>query len=167
MAVLSRLNRNFLADSMRKRAVIADGAMKFALLTSAYTPTYVQVNEVWTWTGVSAWADVSANEVAAGSGYTAGGWAVSAGVEGEEPRCLFDISNAGLCTLRADNPRWYNLTKTFRYGVLYGDYTNNTVVKPLILIVTFDDTPADVVVTANNWMAPWAAAGFLRMSLDS
>lgn len=45
----------------------------------------------------SAWADVSANEIAAGNGYTAGGQALTS---------VTFTQTAGVATFDADNPEW-------------------------------------------------------------
>lgn len=119
--------------------------LKIALVTSAYTPSAEH--------GI--WGDVSANEVATGSGYTTGG-ATLAGVT--------YARSGGTVTLDSTDPSWTTLTKTFRYGVLYANVTRNTIVNPLIAYILFDSTPADVVVTATTWTIVWSSAGILTHS---
>ena len=116
--------------------------IKVALVTSAYT---LDANH-------DEWADVSANEVANGSGYTTGGIALSGKVVSQ---------TAGVGKFTADNPLWTNLTKTFRYAVLYLSGTVNGVVNPLILAILLDNTPADVSVSAVDYTIQWHANGIL------
>ena len=86
---------------------IGDGAFNFgtdtyvmALLTSAYTPA-PNTNHLW--------SDVSANEVGTGSGYTAGGVALS-GVSYTQSTATMTFT----CTA----PTWASFSATFKYGVV-------------------------------------------------
>ena len=102
--------------------------LKIALVTSAYTPSLAHTQ----------WADVSANEVSSGSGYTTGGITLS-GVTAADANIDFD------------DPVWTSLTKTFRYAVCYksgsgGGYTN-----PLLFYVLLNSDPADIVSSGSNY----------------
>jgi hypothetical protein len=105
--------------------------------------------------GHTLWSQVSANEVAAGSGYTAGGANIQLPV----------VSYVGVTSYwSASNVTWANLTKTFRYGALYLSATVKGIVRPLIAIITFDATPADVTVSGVDFTIQWNALGILSWS---
>lgn len=125
--------------------VFGTDTLKIALVTSAYTPNAEH----------GQWADVSANEVATGSGYTTGGATLGT---------VTYTRSGGTTTLDAADPSWTTLTKTFRYAVIYANVTRNGVTNPLIACILLDDTPADVVVTATTWAIAWAATGILTHS---
>lgn len=72
----------------------------FALLTTSYTPAP---------NTDSTWANVSADEVASGGGYTAGGVVLS-GVS-------YTLATA-TTTFTATSPTWASFSATFRYGVV-------------------------------------------------
>lgn len=134
------------------RKHIADGTidldtdtLKLALVTSSYTPNAEH----------SVWADISANEVATGSGYTTGGVSLATPTV---------TRSSGVVTLDAADPSWTALTKTFRYGALYASVTRNSITNPLILLWTFDATPADVVVSGVNWTIVLPSTGILTLS---
>lgn len=106
-----------------------------ALLTSAYTPSP---------NGDQKWADISANEIAAGNGYSTGGLAltgVAFTLSGGAPPALFS----------ADNSIWTSSgggsISAWRYWVLRSGATHNGVVQPLICYGYGDNTPADVPAT--------------------
>jgi hypothetical protein len=104
--------------------------LKLALVTSGYTFSAAH----------TVWADVSAHEVAAGSGYTTGGVAL-ANVAATNPKIDFD------------DPTWASLTKTFRGGVCYKDGNFGAITKPLLFYILFDTTPADIINTGSNFGA--------------
>lgn len=111
-----------------------------ALVTSSYTFSAAH----------TIWADVSANEVATGDGYTTGG--------------------AQLGSLSVNSTRWdaadvtfSGLTKTFRYAVIYVNATVNSIVKPLIACILLDATPADVSVTGVDYVISWNASGIATL----
>lgn len=135
--------------------------LKFALLTSAYSPMFASYGGSFIATD-NIWSNVSAHEVAAGAGYTAGGCEVFAtGIPYDDP--TYSITSNGVSALYCTSPRWSALTKTFRYGVLYSQSTRNGIVKPLILTVQFTSPVADVTVTASDFMFRWPSNGFLRL----
>ena len=133
----------------RNRGVInlKTDTIKLALVASTYTPD-LDAHTIW--------GDVSANEVATGDGYTTGGATLSS----------VTLTRSGaLITFDAADITWSNLTKTFRYGVLYivGTKTDPEggadIVNPLYAYVLWDDTPADITVTGTDWTAQWSALG--------
>lgn len=89
--------------------------IKVALVTSAYTPDQ-DAHDVW--------ADVQANEVANGNGYTTGG-ATLAG------KSVVYTGASNLLALIANDVTWAALTKDFRYAVVYKD-TGNAATSPLV-----------------------------------
>jgi len=121
---------------------LTDVNLKLALLTKDYVPDLENHN---------VWAHLS-NEVADGNGYTLGGKALTGA----------DISRVGnIITWSADDVVFLNLTKTFKYGVLYLDDTVDGVVKPLVLVIDFDDTTteSDVTVASTNYAVEWHEDG--------
>jgi hypothetical protein len=112
--------------------------IKLALVASGYTFSAAHTT----------WADVVANEVATGTGYTTGG-EVLASLSVNATR--FDAADVV----------WTALTKTFRGGVLYLDGTYLTIVKPLIAFILFDSTPADIVMAGADFTVTWNASGII------
>jgi len=106
--------------------------LKVALVTSSYTPS----------TAHDEWADVSANEVATGSGYTTGGVTLANPV-------------ATSSTIDYDDVVWTSLTKTFRYAVIYKSGSGGGLTNPLICYLLLDTTPADVVSSGSNYTIQW------------
>jgi hypothetical protein len=106
--------------------------LKIALVTSGYTPN----------TAHDEWADVSANEVAAGSGYTTGGITLATPV----------VTNSNI---DYDDVTWTSLTKTFRYAVIYKSGSGGGLTNPLLCYLLLDSTPADIVSTGSNYTMQW------------
>lgn len=106
--------------------------LKVALVTSSYTPN----------TAHDEWADVSANEVAAGDGYTTGGATLASPV----------VTNSNIDY--ADTV-WTSLTKTFRYAVIYKSGSGGGLTNPLICYLLLDTTPADVISSGSNYTIQW------------
>jgi len=131
----------------RNRGVInlATDPFKLALLLNTYTPN-LDTHTVW--------ADVSAHEVAAGDGYTAGG----ASLAGQSL-----VRTTWKTKFDANDITFLAITKTFRYGVLYVNDTKvfdgNNIIKPLFAYILFDDTPADVVLTGIDYLVQWSSLG--------
>lgn len=131
------------------RQYIADGTIDLdatnvylALVTSGYTKNLAN----------TIWADVSANEVATGTGYT---------TDGKQITGASVVYSGTLATYDATDVVWTALTKTFRFAVLYVNATVNGIVKPLIGIVLFDSTPADVTVSGVDFTLTWNASGII------
>ena len=102
--------------------------LKIALVLSSYTPSVAHTQ----------WSDVSASEVTAGSGYSAGGIALTTPV----------VTSS---TIGYADPVWTSLTKTFRYGVCYKQGTVGGLINPLLFYILFDTTPNDVIQTGSNF----------------
>lgn len=131
------------------RQYIADGTIDLdstdvylALVTSSYTKSLAN----------TIWGDISTYEVATGTGYTTGGKQLASN----------DVTYSGTtATFDAADVTWTSLTKTFRFGVMYINATVNSVVKPLIGIILFDSTPADVTVSGVDFTLTWNASGII------
>ena len=106
--------------------------LKLALVTSSYTPN----------TAHDEWADVSANEVATGAGYTTGGATLATPV-------------ATNSNIDYDDVTWTALTKTFRYAVCYKSGSGGGLTNPLLFYILLDSTPADIVSTGSNYTIQW------------
>ena len=106
--------------------------LKLALVTSSYTPS----------TAHDEWADVSANEVATGTGYTTGGVTLT------NPA-------ATNSNIDYDDVTWLALTKTFRYAVCYKSGIGGGLTNPLLFYMLLDSTPADIVSTGSNYTIQW------------
>lgn len=108
--------------------------LKLALVTSSYTPS----------TAHDEWADVSAHEVANGSGYTTGGATLAGPV----------VTTA---TVDFNDVTWTSLTKTFRYAVCYKSGSGGGLTNPLLFYILLDTTPADIVSTSSDYTVIWNA----------
>lgn len=106
--------------------------LKLALVTSSYTPSGAH----------DEWADVSANEVSTGSGYTTGGETITTPV-------------ATNTTIDYDDVTWTALTKTFRYAVCYKLGSGGGLTNPLLFYILLDSTPADIVSAGSNYTVQW------------
>ncbi len=108
--------------------------LKVALVTSSYTPSAAH----------TVWADVSANEVATGAGYTTGGITLATPV-------------ATNSNIDYDDLVWTALTKTFRYAVCYKSGSGGGLTNPLLWYALLDTKPADVVSSGSNYTIQWNA----------
>lgn len=105
---------------------------KLALVSSAWTPNNT-TNEVW--------ADVSANEIAAGNGYTAGGGTLANDALTQTAGVVKFTSDAFVWTATGGSiPAW-------RRGVVYASGTMNGKVNPIVGHFLGDNTPADIPAT--------------------
>lgn len=108
---------------------------KLALVGSAWTPNN-STNEVW--------ADVSANEIAAGNGYSAGGGALTGVALTQSSGTVKFTSSAFVWTASGGSiPAW-------RRGVVYYSGTLNGKVNPIVGHFLGDSTPADVPATTDG-----------------
>lgn len=123
----------------------AAGKIMLALVTSSYTPS--AAHTIWD-PGTDNAADPSYNEVANGAGYTTGGAAL-ASLSVNSTR--FDAADVA----------WAALTKTFRYGILYLNDTVGGIVKPVIAVILFDSTPADISMSGGTFTVQWNASGII------
>ena len=111
---------------------------KLALVGLAWTPDNSD-------TGNEVWGDVSANEIAAGNGYSAGGIALTGVALSQTGGTVKFTSSAAQWTASGGNiPAW-------RRGVIYYAGTLNGKVNPLVGHFLGDSTPADIpATTAGN-----------------
>lgn len=122
-----------------KLSDLTSATVKLALVTSSYSPNI-------TATGHNEWADVSANELANGNGYTTGGYdltgeAVAAAAANDGFK--FSTGNATWTASGSGIPAW-------RYGVLYCSGSLWTLTSPLLGYFLGDSAPADVPLTASG-----------------
>jgi hypothetical protein len=139
-----------MSNSLRK--YLADGTIdldtddiRCAMLSSSYAANAAH----------SIFGDVSAHEVTAGNGYSAGGSALT----------NKSVTLSGSTSkFTADPATWPGLTKTYRFLALYAVKTANGVVNPLVAVILVDNTPADIVITAADYSVQWNANGILTIS---
>lgn len=126
---------------------IAAATVKMAIVTSAWTPDT-------TVTGNSLWADVSANEIANGNGYTTGGVSLTT---------VASTAITGGYKLTSDAASWTasgSGIPAHRYYVIYLSGTVWGLVNPLIGYFIGDSTPADIpLTTSGNSITATPAAG--------
>ena len=120
-----------------KLADLTSADVRLALVTSAYAPNI-------TATGHNEWADVSANEIGATTGYTAGGFvltgeAVAAAAANDGFK--FSTGNATWTATGAGIAAW-------RFGILYCSGSLWSLTSPLLGYFLGDSAPADVPLTA-------------------
>ena len=108
--------------------------IRLALVSSAYIPNV-------TATGHSLWSEVSANEIAGGTGYITGGAVLTGAVAATAGNggSKFSTGNVSLTAT--------GTIAAFRYAVLYYAGTLWGMVNPLIGYVLCDTTPADIPAT--------------------
>lgn len=120
-------------DDLNINALVA-GTVNLALVTSSWTPDV-------TTSGNSVWANVSANEIASGGGYTTGGIALSSKVA---------TAVTGGWKFSSASPVWTASgggIPVWRYGVFYYVGTLWSLTNPLIGYFLGDTTPANVPAT--------------------
>jgi hypothetical protein len=122
---------NFFSDT---NLLDSTNTFKMALVSSSWTPNNT-TNEVW--------ADVSANEIAAGAGYTAGGVTLTGVALTQSSGVVKFTSSAATWTSSGSFPAW-------RRGVVYASGTLNGKVNPIVGHFLGDNTPADVPITTSG-----------------
>lgn len=107
---------------------------KAMLLTSSYTPDVENDNIK---------ADIVANEVASGNGYTTGGVTLTS---------VTWTRSSGTVTFDAADPAWTGSSSGFvaRTMAIYASGTLNGIVDPLVGYIVLDSAPADVSFAAGN-----------------
>lgn len=127
-----------------------DSTVKCALATSAYTPSKGAGGHTF-------WSSVSANEVS-GTGYTAGGQAITA-------RTTTAVSSTSPDEVQLDGSdvSWTTATFTARYAIVYKD-TGSAATSPLMVIVDFG---ADESVSAGTFTIQWASDGIGKFTVTS
>lgn len=108
---------------------------KLALVSSAWTPA-PSTDEVW--------ADMSANEIANGNGYTSGGGTLTSVALTQTSGTVKFTSAAFVWTASGPGiPAW-------RRGVVYASGTLNGKVNPVVGYFLGDSTPADIPLTTSG-----------------
>lgn len=141
---------NFL-DSATGLLKSASANYRMALLTSAWTPA-PSTDEVW--------ANMSANEILAGFGYSAGGGALSGVTLTQSAGAVKFTANPQIWTASGGSiPAW-------RYGLVYYLGTLNGKVDPVVGYFLGDSTPADIpaTTTGNTLTVTPNASGILQAS---
>jgi hypothetical protein len=94
------------------------------------------------------WSQVSTYEAATGNGYTTGGAQIAS-------------RSVNATRFDAADLTFTALTKVFKYGVIYVNATVNSIVKPLIACILFDDTPGNITVSGVDLVVIWNASGII------
>ena len=124
--------------------------VKLALLSSGYT--FSAAHTLFDNAADNA-TDPSFSELAAGTGYTTGGIALAT-------KTLADGN------IDADSVIFaFTASKTFRQGVLYIDATVDTIAKPLLFHILFDNTPADTTIPSVDFAVNWNASGIATLAV--
>lgn len=138
--------KNYLADGTFD---LNSNTFKAMLLTSSYTPN-VNTDDIK--------ADIVANEVANGNGYTTGGVTLGS---------VTWTRSSGTVTFDAADATWTGSSSGFtaRYLAIYASGTLNGRTDPLVGYIILDSAPADVAVAAGNIMTvQWNASGIFTLS---
>ncbi len=123
-------------DDLRINDLVG-ATVKIALVSSAWAPD----SSV---TGNSVWADMSANEIAAGNGYTAGGAALAS---------MVATAISGGYKFSSASPSWSasgGNIPAWRYAVIYVVGTLWGMTNPVIGYFVGDSTPADIPATTSG-----------------
>jgi hypothetical protein len=125
--------------------------IKLMLVTSDYTPdeTHDVLADIQTSPDPEVVAIASPS-----NGYTAGGKTLT-------DQTITFTDTPSQAKFDAENITWTALTATFRYGILYASGTLNGVTDPLIGYITFDTTPADIVISGLDYTVQWSANGII------
>lgn len=126
---------------------LTGATIKLALVTSVYTPdTSI--------TGNTLWADISANEIAAGNGYTTGGIALSSMVATAITNGYKFSSASPVWTASGGSIPAHRYYVMYVFGTLWGQ------VNPLVGYFIGDATPADIpATTTGNTLTATVPAG--------
>lgn len=112
---------------------------KIALVTSSWTPAGTETQ----------WADISANEVTTGSGYTTGG----------ETMTTIAATNT---SADANDVTWVALSKTFAYAVVYRSGTVGGLTDPVIGYIDIGNTT----VTSVDYTVQWSVNGVFTITVS-
>lgn len=132
---------------------LTGATIKMGLVSSVYTPSTGEA-------GHSVWADISANEITAANGYTAGGATLATPTKTAITNgWKFSTGNASWTASGGNIAAW-------RYGVIYVSGALWGMTNPVIGIFTGDNTPADVPATSsgNSLTVTCPAAGWFDIT---
>lgn len=123
-------------DDLRIQDLLG-ATVKVALVSSSYTPNAAN-------NGNSVWADVSANEIANGNGYTTGGYTLTTDTTSLVTNGHnYDSEDPSWTASGGSIPAW-------RYAVMYASGSLWGKTSPLIGYFLGDTTPADVPATTDT-----------------
>lgn len=134
----SGIYNRFKANLMNKIVDLEGDSIKCALLDNSHA--FSATDNVWT--------DVSANELAAGSGYSAGGEALT----------TMAVSQAATTSWDADDVSWSSASFTAYHAVLYDDTVGTD-----DLICSFDFGGAKTV-ASGTFTIQWNASGIITLA---
>lgn len=143
------LYSSFKEDLFKDNVELSLDDVRCVLLSSAYSSN-MNTHSVL--------ADISASEIAAQGGYTAGGLNLGKmSVSRSGSTVTVDLADLVLTATGAGIPAW-------RYAALVADVTRNTKVKPLIALILGNDAPADIPSTpaGTNLVLQFNAAGVFQ-----
>ena len=132
-------------------------AVDFSSTSNWNMALFTSASNANTLSGNSVYADLT-NEVANGNGYTTGGVAIT----GETW-----TNSAGTSTWQTGTAVWTASAGSIvaRFGVIYKNATVNAIVKPLLAVMLFDTTPADLTINSGvTFTLTMNASGVLTIS---
>jgi hypothetical protein len=91
------------------------------------------------------------HELTTGGGYTAGGAALTTSIANNK--------------LDASTVTFAALDKTFRCGIIYINGTIDTIAKPVLFHILFDDTPNDITVSDIDFIITWNPNGIATLGV--
>jgi hypothetical protein len=121
--------------------------VKLALLSSGYT--FDAAHTLFD-NGADDATDPSFSELANEDGYTTGGEALTTSIADNKLDAAPTVFTA--------------LDKTFRQGIIYINATVDTVAKPVLFHILFDDTPADITIPGVDFAVNWNANGIASLA---
>lgn len=142
MAVTAKMYGQALLKALNKEINWSSDTIKVMLCTSAYTPDQ----------DAHVYKDVSVTSEVTGTGYTAGGVALTT-------KTIGYTAATNVIKLDADDVTWATSTITARYAVIYDDSPASN--KPLLGYVDFG---VDQSSSAGNFTITWDAAGLFTIT---
>jgi hypothetical protein len=122
--------------------------VRLALVASGYT--FSAAHTLFD-NGADDATDPSFSDLTTGGGYTAGGAALTTSIANNK--------------LDASPVTFTALDKTFRQGIIYINATVDTIAKPLLFRILFDDTPADITIPGVDFAVNWNANGIATLAV--
>jgi hypothetical protein len=120
-------------------------SFKICLLDDGHTPDATD----------SGYADVSADELASGNGYTTGGETLTT--------VVWDRTG-GTVKFDADNAQWTSATFTARYAVIYDDTVTTPTADPLVCLIDFG---ANKQVSSGTFTIEFNSSGIITLATGS
>lgn len=120
-------------------------AFKIMLLTDTHTPDQTDAG----------YADVSAEEVSSGNGYTTGGESLTS--------VVWDRTG-GTVKFDAADAQWTSATFTARYAIIYDDSVTTPTADPLVCLIDFT---ANKQVSSGTFTIEFNASGIMTLATGS